>query len=236
MNFLERLSGLFFPPGRNCLVCGRGAAVHGVCLVCRAQFNSGREYSLCRVCGRYEAEGKICPECLASPPGYFMARSLGPYGGVLKEAIYLFKYRGCRDMSECFGQLLADVFLREPGLAAVEMLVPVPLSMQKLQARGFNQSELLALKMGRLLALPVNTGLTRVKNTSSQSKLLRQARMENVRGAFSMTGSIRGKVLLIDDILTTGATAGECSRVLTRAGAECVAVLTLASGLQEKNK
>jgi len=60
--------------------------------------------------------------------------------------------------------------------------------------------------------------------------------MENVRGAFSMTGSIRGKVLLIDDILTTGATAGECSRVLTRAGAECVAVLTLASGLQEKNK
>ncbi|MHB9093456.1 MAG: ComF family protein [Eubacteriales bacterium] len=241
MTALEKIMALLFPLAKTCLLCGKGKAQDGICQGCRKKISARNGFSLCPVCGRYHAQGnsgnennKSCVECLKFPPSYFAARSLGPYKGILKEAIYLYKYRGYRSLSDVFGQLLAELFLSEPCFAGTDLLVPVPLSLQKTNSRGFNQSELLAARLGQLLNLPVETCLIRVRHTPSQSKLTGKARREIVKGVFALGENPRpGNVILIDDIFTTGATAEECVSVLLTAEVKSVGVLTLASGIQE---
>ncbi len=164
-----------------------------------------------------------------------LARSLGPYRGALREAIHLYKYNGYRSLADFFAPLLAEVFLKEAGFSSTDVIVPVPLSQDKLKVRGFNQSELLAVKTAKILNLPVSTALSRLKQSPAQSSLIGAARQDYIQGVFAACKTVnRMNVLLVDDILTTGATAGECSCVLLRAGAKSVCVLTLSSGIQEK--
>jgi ComF family protein len=159
---------------------------------------------------------------------------LGPYQGLLKETVYLFKYGGCTSLAKFFGLLLAELYIDEPQYPRDPVLVPVPLSQEKLQARGYNQSELVAAEIGRILNLPVSSALRRVVHTPSQTRLTRQARQEMIKGVFVLTQKLeRPDVILVDDILTTGSTAGECTRVLRESGIKAVGVLTIASGIQE---
>lgn len=240
MSFFKTILDFIFPPHANCLLCG--SALGGnerICNTCLDKITGCRE-SFCALCGRYRLVGMgvepaICHECSDRRPAFAAARSVGIYGGVLRDAIYLYKYQGYRSLAEDFGLMLADLFLREPILPAATVLVPVPLSREKLMLRGFNQSELLARKMSSILGIPVKNCLAKGRNTSSQSKLTREARKASVQGAFQLNNSPNGEqVLLVDDIFTTGATVGECSRVLLQGGAQKVAVLTLASGSLEK--
>lgn len=241
MQLLEKLLALIFPPNSACLVCGSRAGLYGICRKCRAQMAAGRGFLSCPVCGRYripehsaDNAGVMCKECLSQLPPFSAARSIGPYTGRLKEAIYLYKYHGCRSMSEILGLMLSEVFLSESLFHESKLLVPVPLSRQKAAARGFNQSELLAIRMGQILKLPVLTCLTRLRDTITQSKLTGKKRRENIRGAFELNrwpGATR--ITLVDDVITTGATVEECARVLKQAGVEDVTVITLASGIQE---
>ncbi len=240
MIFLEKLLDLIFPPGLTCMVCGRSTDLKGICLACRRKMTDRSGLSICRVCGRYMLMGgelnTICNECMQSAPVFFVARSLGPYRGELKEAVYLFKYQGLYEMSDCFGHMLAGLIMDQSYFAGAGMLVPVPISKQKAKLRGYNQSELLAEKAGKILGLPVNRCLSRVKDTPSQSRLTGTARRDMVQGVFALSGSpCRGSIILVDDILTTGATAGECARLLLSAGADSVGVVTIAAGIQEKS-
>lgn len=239
MPVLRRLIDLVFPAGQSCPICGARADAYGVCPRCREQIRDTGGFVVCPGCGRYRASstddsGGFCVECLKTSPLFYPARSIGPYQGLLKESIYLFKYGGYTSLAGFFGLLLARLYMDEPRFPRDPVLVPVPLSQEKLQARGFNQAELLAVQIGKILHLPVSSVLKRVVHTTSQSKLTRQARQEMIRGAFVLGQELnRPDVIVIDDILTTGSTLGECAGVLHASGANTVSALTLASGIQE---
>ena len=162
-----------------------------------------------------------------------MARAAALYqsDGTLQQAILLFKYGGRRTLSRHLGRLMIETAERLFDPREFDLLIPVPLHPRRERARGFNQAALLAKEVGRGFGLQVGHRiLQRVRATEAQSGG-RRAREDNVKGAFIVPRPDRvkdKKLLLIDDVLTTGATAGECARALLAAGAAEVGVYTLA--------
>jgi len=146
----------------------------------------------------------------------------------LREAVHELKYRHVRRIAIPLGALMAEHLIAQP--AAVEAVLAIPLHSARLAERGFNQAEALAREIANLLDLPlINTGLTRVRATEQQAKLDARARADNMRGAFAWDGAPPPRrLLLVDDVLTTGATMGACAIVLRDAGAEAVHGLALA--------
>ncbi len=159
------------------------------------------------------------------------ARALYLYEGPLRAALHRVKYSGERRRGEFLGELLAssaDVLVGDQR-ATLRCVVPVPLHQARLRQRGFNQSWLLAAAIARKLALPLEAGLVRLRATEAQVGRDRAGRWENVTGAFAWIGQpLEGTVLLIDDVVTTGATVTAASEALVRAGASAVIVLALA--------
>ncbi|NOZ24675.1 MAG: ComF family protein [Nitrospirae bacterium] len=152
----------------------------------------------------------------------------GDYCGTLKTAINLLKFERVRRLAAPLGELLCSL-----PIPRVDMLLPVPLSKKRLIQRGFNQSHLLCLGLSRKLSVPLEPALLiRSKDTAPQSTLSREVRLRNPRGAFSVAGSGRRpmprRVVIVDDVMTTGATINECARVLVRAGVEEVHAAVLA--------
>jgi ComF family protein len=192
---------------------------------------------VCQVCGRflfYKNQASIsCLECQTKKPSLARHRSLGPYSGKLKEIIILFKYKGYEVLSQHLAALLYQNFGSGNGLfSEIDFILPVPLYPRKEKARGFNQAELLARQLSKLSGLPMlNRTLVKIKNTPAQVSLEAKERELNLRGAFAVRkpGKIRGrKLLVVDDVYTTGTTLGECASVLQKAGAEEIRALTLA--------
>ncbi len=151
------------------------------------------------------------------------------YDAPLREAIHTFKYRRRRALAGPLGALLVEAL---PGyVGGCEAVVPVPLHAGRLRERGFNQSALLAAAAGTALGTQVSDGLRRIRATGQQVGMDRLAREANVRGAFAWQGgSVPGSVLLMDDVLTTGATMRECARALRAAGCREVHAVALAGG------
>jgi ComF family protein len=176
--------------------------------------------------------GQVCGACIARPPVYERARAALIYGDVSRDLVLALKYQGRRDglgllagwMANAGAELLADA----------EVIIPVPLHYFRLVRRGFNQSVWLAAALARASGVQMSVdALKRVRATPIQGGLSADGRRRNVQGAFRVrsakTKLVEGKkILLVDDVLTTGATAEACSRVLRRAGARGVDVLTLA--------
>jgi ComF family protein len=201
----------------------------------------------CGGCGRHGA-GWLCPECLgrvsrlgtesrrdlllaesAVPALTLTAISAAEFEPPLREAIHAFKYDGTPQLAGAFGALMAETW-RDNNLRA-DAIVPVPLHASRLRERGYNQSELLARTMSQACALPAYpAALQRVRRTEQQAHLDAVARRANVQDAFRADRArVSGRrILLIDDVLTTGATLGECAAALYRAGAHTVLALTLA--------
>ena len=165
-------------------------------------------------------------------PGFDYARSAARYEVVLREALHAFKFRGRPALAAPLAELLIEA--AEGGLpaGAPALLVPVPLHPRRERERGFNQASLLARRVGRAWRVPVRADvLARAVATQSQTELDASARRANVRGAFRLRRPevIAGRhVLLVDDILTTGATLSECARCLRDGGAATVGALTVA--------
>ena len=191
----------------------------------------------CPVCGSpFRSDAALshspthrCGTCRETPPSFTQAVSAGRYEGVLAEAIRGCKYRNIVKLIPALSPLLRPVL---DALPAADAVVPVPLHPRRLRQRGFNQSLLLAAWVSRSVERPLwPDALRRIRWTESQITLDRAQRRSNVRGAFKVRrpGQVAGRrVLLVDDVYTTGATANECARVLRRAGAEEVYVVTLA--------
>ncbi len=223
----------FFLP-RLCLFCGEVVAEEAATAVCPECENRLEWVAspVCSGCGLVfpsrEGEDRLCGPCQTDPPPFARARAAAVYDGPVAAAIKRFK----------FGRQMAYLpvmqhWLKQPRcrelVAAADLLAPVPLHFRRLQSRGFNQALFLARAFPDVAVS--REALVRVRNTVPQIGLNPQERRENVQGAFAVPrpGAVEGKsVLLVDDLFTTGATVRECARVLSRAGARRVEVLTVA--------
>ncbi len=168
---------------------------------------------------------KYARTALRIPLFFSKTMSFGLYKDTLSEAINLFKFQGIKRLYRPLANLLLDF-----DMSGVEAVVPVPLSIRGLRSRGFNQSLLLAKTVSDKKKIPlVIDGLLKKADTPPQIGLSAKERAKNLRGAFIATRQFSGRrVMLVDDVMTTGATANECSRQLIKAGASEVVVLTLA--------
>lgn len=186
----------------------------------------------CQRCDRpLSSDHNRCPDCLSWPSPLLQARALYLYEGPLRTALHRVKYRGEHRRGEFLGELLASSagVLVGNQCAAVHCVVPIPLHHTRLRERGFNQSSLLAAAVARKLALPLEEGLVRLRATATQVSQDQAARWENVAGAFAWVGQpLEGTVLLVDDVVTTGATVIAASEALITAGASAIIVLALA--------
>jgi len=170
-----------------------------------------------------------CHDCRTRDPHYTQVWAVYAYCSPLQDAIALFKYRGKVALAHSLGALLAQAL---PDNLTIDLLMPIPLHANRLRQREFNQSLLLADRIRPVLKKPVSfRNLVRIVDTDAQITLPRSARLQNLRKAFALRApqDIVGKrILLIDDVFTTGTTANECAKTLIEAGAADVAVLALA--------
>ncbi len=232
------------------------AAVNGLlpplCLACRALVGEAGslcaecwqgvdflEAPLCRLCGfpfEYDPVDHdpgveaLCGACLRREPPYARGRAVLRYGGTARDIVLGFKHGDRTHGAPAFGRWLARAGVEM--LEGADLVVPVPLHWARLLRRRYNQAALLARETGRRAGVPVvPDALVRRRATPSQGGLSAAARRRNVRGAFAVRRReiVRGKrVVLVDDVMTTGATVEACSRTLLRAGAREVNVLVLA--------
>jgi ComF family protein len=167
----------------------------------------------------------ICGQCLKQAPPFSTAITFGVYEGVLAEAINQLKFRGIKRIAKPLGALLSNAWL-----PAVDGIVPVPLHIKSLRERGFNQSLLIAKTLSRRRTIPLFMDiLIKKKETPPQIGLSATERISNVRKAFTAQGDVKGlRILLVDDVMTTGATVKECSHELLNAGVREVIVATIA--------
>jgi ComF family protein len=181
------------------------------------------------------SDDHLCGRCLETPPPFIKARSALVYDRSVVDIIHCFKYKGKAQLAHPLGILMCQAFERFWEDESVDLVLPVPLHQRRARQRGFNQAGLLAAEWRQHLQardVPIATGvLVRTGATSSQTGLGRRARKSNIRGAFTVRQPERIEgchLLLVDDVITTGATAGECARVLLANGARQVDVLALA--------
>lgn len=238
----ESVLAFFYP--ECCQICGERRAGPGegyICSNCRQQPGAIRwiEPPICERCG-LPFEGQItnkfeCSNCLEADLQFSSARAAVVASGLVLEVIHRYKYYGALWFEPFLAELLitkASTHLRREDW---DMIVPVPLHPLKLREREFNQAERLARHLARATGLPLNVrAVQRVKSTQTQTMLTRAKRAQNVRGAFKLrpTARLDGKrVVLVDDVLTTGATTSECAATLLKGGAKEVCVWTVARGL-----
>ncbi len=231
------LLDLLYP--RICFGCNKSLSEEGemqICCNCLESIN-GIDSRRCYKCGLelglgvYSSE-KGCSECKKMNLRFDRGFYVSDYTGPLRELIVHYKYHNQEFLEKPLAKLLIHSILKEEIISEIDTIVPVPLHWKKRLSRGFNQSELLVKRISRELPVPISVNnLSNCKNTLSQTQLSRTERKRNVSGAFEVQNSelfSKKRVLLVDDVLTTGITASECARVLKKAGAKRVILLVLA--------
>lgn len=202
----------------DCLQEPAPFAAEYFCVSCRTPFQN--RFPL-------DEQGR-CALCRAGLRGFDAAYCFGAYEGTLRSLIHLFKYGGMKPLAK---PLSRNLIRAMPSDSRFDVVVPMPLHWRRRWQRGFNQAQLLAKAVARRRGVPIVNAVVRTRATQSQAGLSNAKRRGNVTGAFRVTSSaaVHGlRVLLVDDVLTTGATASACALALKRAGAKSVAVITLA--------
>lgn len=222
MNIFSKIINIIYPP--NCIFC--------------------------RQILSYDAEPQICSSCYSALPfvkeellvttqediNHYCdgAVSVFEYTGVVKESLIRFKFYNEPGYYRTYAGLIAEKLTRIVDIGQYNMVISVPLHKHKELSRGYNQAYLISKELGRKLKLPERSGLIkRSRYTEAQSLLDKEKRSQNVKGAFTVISpdKIAGKsILLVDDILTTGSTLEECSRVLRNAGAVKITAVVVATG------
>ncbi|RJO65346.1 MAG: ComF family protein [Candidatus Omnitrophota bacterium] len=233
------LKDILYPP--TCIACRKRLPEDNAdAPVCRQCYSAIKKNlpPFCYRCGRQldirRSVKNLCAECIRKTLHFDRALSPCKYEGVMKELIHAFKYRGKDYLGKDLGELMVD-FIKEYGfdMKPIDLIMPIPLYRSKIREREFNQAQVL----GDFVAKAFNKesicdGLIRHRQTRPQAELQGQARMQNIKGCFSLTSADLVKernILLIDDVLTTGATASEAAAVLKKAGAHTIFVMTLAN-------
>ncbi|MDA0329972.1 MAG: hypothetical protein O2958_13320 [Gemmatimonadetes bacterium] len=243
---------LFLPTG--CVACGgwipSREAPAIVCVLCRTRLHDPG-WPRCPRCHHPRGTGRIeepdCLECRAWPAELTGARYA--YGLIppADDLVHALKYEGWREVSEFMGVAMARAVSASPRVALdpvagrAPTVVPIPTTLTRIRSRGYNQAHLLADTLARTLGLTLRDALTRPTAPRSQTSLSPTERRENVRGAFQVTPGgapwVRGApILLVDDVLTTGATAAEAAVTLSGAGAGPITLVTFARALPQQSK
>ncbi len=214
MNALTRLLDTLFPYIPKCVGCGvEKGAVNSICPKCATELAA-----------------------LAAGPAEVLdipAHSLYWYDGIAARLVRGYKYSDKRWLSRFMGERMAEA---AKDMGCFNAVCFVPLHSKRRGLRGFDQAELLARQIAETLGLPFVAGAKRTRNTKTQTKLTKEQRRENMQGAFAPTAKLSGHVLLIDDVLTTGATAAACAQALLQAGAQSVTLLTFARAREKEGR
>lgn len=220
----NRLLNLIYPP--KCGYCGEITCTSSfICEECKKNYNY--EYiSRCKYCGKKALYNNMCIECSKKKIYYEKMIFCNEYTDEIRDKIHLYKFKGKKFYYKFFSELLYDKLI---GLD-FDIIVPVPLSKERLKERGYNQSLLIAKELSKKLKIEYN-GQVIVKKINSEKQSMQsfQKRQKNIKNVFDIAdNNIRGrKVALIDDVFATGATANECSRLLIEAGAKNVIVAVI---------
>lgn len=183
---------------------------------------------------RISQDNGFCSECLSDPPEYDMIRSACLYEGIVTKLIVNLKYRKWLFYVPPLGEILEKAFLTWFSEEHPDFIIPVPMHIQRLKDRGFNQSLLLAKELAKKVKIPCKHNIVmKVRNTTPQTKLNRTERKRNLRQAFIVSESAKvyikdASVLIVDDVITTGTTILECAKVLKKAGAARVIGISVA--------
>ncbi len=233
--FFSKALGAFddalYPLDCTCDVCGEELVEdtrYRLCSECIANLPFVKGH-ICLNCGMpLDDESDYCNRCQNQKSSFVKNRSPLVYDGEVKRMIHKLKFGKKKYIAQTLGALMADKYL-ESGMDS-EIIVFVPMTESELKKRGFNQAELLAMEVGRRLDIPVLPALVKIKDTSQQKELKGKDRASNLEGAFAcLFEQVKGrKILLVDDVFTTGATANECANTLLKAKAREVCVLTAA--------
>ncbi len=240
--YLEALIDLLMP--NHCVSC-KTVQSEGLCHKCVQQVVYLKD-NFCPICGRPHKDEKnnlLCPHCIGDKPKFLFCRSAFSYDGPIKDALHHLKFEGRSDLAGPLAKLLIQYIDRhcpEVKYSGFDRVASVPVGKKKMAKRGYNQAAIFAEALSKRLAIPNGADiLVRVKETKPQFNLNREERLQNLDGAFAVQNHhlVAGqRLLLVDDIFTTGATVTECTRVLLQAGAKKVSVITLARSKDEENR
>jgi len=233
---------LLYP--EECFICSTPVARRQDCGLCddcwRKVLDLQIEGACCPSCGAplpgfADGSKNLCLKCIRRPLPYSGARSFGYYSTEMRQAIHELKFKGRRPLARLLAPLLADVFFESWRREDFDFITYVPLHHGRRRERGFNQAELLGRALARIIGLPELRTLRRTAATPSQVGLSDAQRLDNVKNAFRCMhiDRVAGKrFLLIDDVMTTGATVASASQTLIDAGAGKVSVLTVARAIR----
>lgn len=242
MNIFTKLTksllNLIYP--LHCASCGKRLAVTDELGACNSCISGIKRNPLpyCPRCGRSTDDPSApCAECNKMHPVFIRGYSACLYEGTLKDMIHMYKYKKRRSLARLFAKVMLDYIKDIPEVTeGVTLITFVPLHRKRYAERGFNQSELIAILLGKELGIPVKGVLEKIFVTKHQNELSREERLMNVVAAFRTKKNMKDVVkdadmLIIDDVMTTAATLNETSRALLGAGARTARCLTLARGI-----
>lgn len=219
----------------RCPVChGIVRGKDGICPSCRKRLHYIKEPK-CKKCGKEieKDEQEYCRDCQRFVHAYDKGASVFAYDPLMRRSVSMFKYHNRREYAKVYAREMYHHCERFLKMCAPDVILPVPIHQHKKRQRGFNQAELVAKELGKLMNVPVDTEyLLRVEKTTPQKELTRQQRKVNLRKAFAIreTGKYYERILLIDDIYTTGATIDAISEILRENQSKFIFFLTICVG------
>ncbi|MBO4412699.1 MAG: ComF family protein [Clostridia bacterium] len=232
--FLNKISCMLFPEDITCIFCGNEVNESLFCLCDACEKEIFDNQTRCSKCDNpIHNESKFCQICSQNSREFDAARAKFIYKDKIAAKIKQFKYENKKFYAKAFAALMLVSFLELKNLGyEFDFIVPIPLHEEKLKERGFNQSELIANEFSKLVDIPVETDVVkRVVNTPSQTNFSKIEREANMKNAFKVVNKKFCKnksILILDDIITTGATAESLAKELKKAGAASVCAIALA--------
>ena len=232
--FLNGILEVFFPSEITCFLCGGEVEESKFCLCNKCRKTLPVVNKRCLRCGTpIKSKAKYCLNCKQGERAFALARSPLIYKDEIRTAVRNLKYNNQKHLAKVFAKFMVEEFRKmEAEILPVDVIVPVPMFLQKQKKRGYNQAELLAKEFSKIVNICLDAkSLVRIKDTPTQTALSSLERHKNLENAFKAeNNSFKGKVvLLIDDVLTTGSTANSCCKEIKRCGAKEVYVLTFAT-------
>ena len=217
----------------QCKVCEKNIGLESIPYLCKGCWDRLEIVTppWCEICGIQNVDG-VCNVCATNPPRFGKLRTVAFYDAILQRIIHLYKFEKRRSLAKHLSYMMVNHLPKDCNLKEYDYILPIPIHKKRLRERGFNQSTLIAQGISNEIGIDICTdAIVRSKNTSPQSSLTRDARQTNVVGAFEIKNRnlIRGKrILILDDVFTTGATVNEAVNILWNEDPIEIDVLTLA--------